>query len=154
MHPFYLFFVMIAGLLFLPTTIVLCVGMLPTLVAAFIDQGRKKTLAFTVGAMNLAGCSPFLFELWKTGHDFSKGLEIVLDPKAIIVMYAAAAIGYLINWAMVGIISRILYQKAEARIESIKKQQKKLVERWGKKVTGQLVLDEEGFPVQDKEEQT
>jgi len=98
--------------------------------------------------MNLAGCSPFLLDLWMKGHNFEKSFSILSDPMAVVVMYAAAAVGYLIDWAMVGLIENILYQKGLARQKSIKKTQGDLIERWGPEVTGDVALDEYGFAVE------
>lgn len=148
---------MVVGLImaavFLPTTVLLLIGMLPTFVAALVDRSRRKTRAFTVGAINLAGCTPFLLEMWMEGQTFEKAISIVLDPTAIIVMYAAAAVGYMIDWAMVGIVASVLYQRGLARQEQITKRQKELVARWGHEVTGAVPLDEKGFPIERLAEQ-
>ncbi|MCB1532950.1 MAG: hypothetical protein KDJ35_08800 [Alphaproteobacteria bacterium] len=135
---------------FMPTTVLLIVGMLPTMVAIFVDRTRQKNRAVTVGAINLAGCTPFLLELWSQGHSLEKTLFIVSDPMAIVVMYSAAAVGYMIDWAMTGLISSFLYNRGQKRIETVKKRQKDLVERWGQKVTGSVPLDQYGFPVHDQ----
>lgn len=137
----------IMGVVFLPSSFLLMVGMAPTPAAAFVDRSKKKTKVLTVGTMNLAGCSPFLFDLWTKGHDFDTSMKIALDPKAIIVMYSAAGIGYLLDWAMTGVVSGIMVQRGQARADLIREQQAQLVERWGQKVTGQLVLDSHGFAV-------
>jgi len=144
------FFGLFAGIIFLPTSVLLVVGMMPTVVAVFVTSTKKRAKAVTVGAMNLAGCTPFLLDLWMRGHNFETTFEILMNPIAIIVMYAAACIGYLIDWLMVGFVSGVMYQKAEARLEYIAKRQEDLVERWGKEVTGHYVLDEEGFALEEK----
>lgn len=145
---------MIAGVLtaavFLPSTFLLLIGMIPTPFAVFVDKTRGKNKVLTVGAMNLAGCSPFLFELWITDHSFTKSAEIVTDPFAIVVMWSAAAVGYIINWAMTGLVTATLYQRGQARQKAIQKRQKELVERWGQEVTGNIPLDPHGFPVQQE----
>lgn len=145
---------LILGLLmaavFLPTTFLLMVGMIPTPFALFVDRTKGKSKVITVGTMNLAGCSPFLFELWTIDHSFPKSFEIVTDPYAIIVMWSAALVGYVVNWAMTGIVSVSLYQRGLARQKSIAKRQQELVERWGKEVSGDIPLDQFGFPVAEK----
>ena len=135
---------------FLPSTFLLLIGMIPTPFAIFADRTRGKNKVLTVGAMNLAGCSPFLFELWTTDHSFAKSAEIVTDPFAIIVMWSAAAVGYIINWAMTGLVTATLYQRGQARQKSIQKRQQELVERWGPEVTGNIPLDPHGFPIQQE----
>ncbi|HRQ60473.1 MAG TPA: hypothetical protein PLO23_03015 [Alphaproteobacteria bacterium] len=137
----------IMGVIFLPSTFLLMVGMAPTPVAAFVDRSRKGSKVITVGAMNLAGCSPFLFDLWLKGNDFESSMAIALNPKAIIVMYAAAGVGYILDWALTGLVAGVMVQRGESRATTIREERAKLVERWGEKVTGSLVLDPQGFPV-------
>lgn len=138
----------IMGVIFLPSTILLMVGMAPTPAAAFVDRSKKGSKVITVGAMNLAGCSPFLFDLWMRGNDFDTSLAIALDPKAIIVMYAAAGVGYILDWALTGLVAGVMVQRGESRAKTIREERAKLVERWGDKVTGSLVLDPQGFPLE------
>lgn len=148
-----LFIVMgiIVGVMLLPSSFLLMIGMVPTAVAGFVDFSRRGTKVLTVGSMNLAGCSPFLFDLWAQGHTFDASMRIALTPQAIVVMYAAAGVGYLLDWAMTGVVSKIMVQRGEARAKIIREQQQKLIERWGRKVTGELPLDEQGFPLDTQE---
>ena len=140
---------LVMAIVFLPSTILLLVGMAPTLVLFFTDHSRRKTKTITVGAMNLAGCSYFLFELWKSGHSFEESFAIFSDFLAIITMYVAAGAGYLIDWTVTGATAGILYQRNEARKRAITKRHGELVERWGKKVTGEIPLDDQGFPLEE-----
>lgn len=136
------------GVIFSATSVLLIFGMLPTFVAIFIDRTKEKLKPLTVGAMNLAGCFPFILELWMSGtHDVSSAIAKVMEPRTIVVIYLAAAIGYMIDWAMTGIVSSIMYQKGLGRLADIEKLQKGLLERWGPEVTGEMQLDEYGFPV-------
>lgn len=143
-----LLFVLLVAILFMPTTILLLFGMLPTVVAAVVDRGGG-TRALTVGAMNLAGCVPFLLELWTMGHSSENSMALITDPRTIIVMYSAAAIGYMIDWALSGIVATLMIHRATARLEKIRDRQDYLVERWGREVTGELPLDPEGFPLEE-----
>lgn len=131
----------------LPSFIILIFGMLPTFAAYFTDPTRRGTIAVTVGAMNSAGCAPFLMELWTSQHTPEHALEIITNPKTIIIMYLAALIGYLINWAMTGIVMTVIHQKGQLRIKEIDKKQEQLVKRWGEEVTGDIALDQYGFPL-------
>lgn len=142
----------ITAVVFMPTTIMLFFGMLPTLVAGLVDRTGKGTKALTVGSMNLAGCTPFLLDLWTKGQTAENALTIISDPRTIIVIYCAAGIGYLIDWAMSGIVATVMIQRSGSRLKDIKKRQAGLVERWGEEVTGKLVLDAYGFPIEKPEE--
>ena len=140
--------VFLAGAIFMPTTFILLVGMLPTPFAILADKTRGKHKVLTVGAMNLTGCVPFVFELWLSGHNFEKSFEIVTNVQALIVMWSAAALGYMINWALTGFVSSLLYQKGVARVKAIHKRQEDLVDRWGNEVTGEMELNELGFALE------
>ncbi len=144
-------FGLFTAVIFMPTTIVLLMGMIPTVIAAVTDRTGKGTKALTVGAMNLAGCTPFLIELWSTGHTPEIAVTIITDPRAMSVMFASAGVGYLISWAMSGIVGTVLVQRSGVRIKDIKKKQEALVQRWGVEVTGDIPLDPYGFPIETQE---
>ena len=139
------------AVVFLPTTVLLMIGMLPTPAAFLVDKTAKKIKVLTVGAMNLAGCSPFIIELWRLDNSIETALSIVADPMTIIVMYAAAGMGYVLDWSLKGAISLFLYERGRARMIAIEKTQKDLLTRWGKEVTGKYQMDEAGFALGDDE---
>ncbi|PJB71097.1 MAG: hypothetical protein CO093_06045 [Alphaproteobacteria bacterium CG_4_9_14_3_um_filter_47_13] len=139
------------AIVFAPTTIVLFIGMIPTIVAALLDRSDKGAKALTVGAMNLAGCTPFLIDLWIRSHTPEMAIKIIADPLTIIVIYSAAGIGYLISWSMSGIVGTIMVQRSVSRMKDIEKRQEALVERWGQEVTGEIPIDSEGFPLETEE---
>jgi len=141
---------MMTAIMIAPTTIMLAIGMLPTIVAYFINKRGSRVRALAIGAMNLAGCMPYVYELWLGGHDFSNSLHIVMNPQVVIVMYAAAGVGYVIDWAVSGFVSVILYERGQTRMKEIEKRRQALVERWDKKVTGRIPLDAHGFPVNEE----
>lgn len=141
-------FLCVLGIAFSSTSVVLVLGMLPTIAAYIWDRSKDKMTAFTVGAMNLAGCFPFLLELWLTeGHDINTAFGKFEEIRTWIVIYLAAMIGWMIDWAMTGIIASIMVQKGQYRMQDIRKIKEKLIERWGPEVTGQIPLDEFGYPV-------
>ena len=145
----FLIFLVIVSAVFLPTAFVLFIGLLPMVAAFFVDRSDKKSKAVTVGAMNIAGCMPFLMQLWKGGHTLDNAFSIILDPMAIIVIYSAAGVGYIIDWSLSMMVASFLYDRGKARLAAIERRQTELVERWGKEVTGALPLDDQGFPFEE-----
>jgi len=143
--------VMILGVIFLPTTVMLMVGMLPTIVLALIDNTKGRVKTMTVGAMNLAGCTPFIIEMWMTSHTMQTSIDFITTPRTIVVIYFSAAIGYMIDWALTGIVSTIMYEKGKIRLDQIEKEQDHLVERWGLEVTGKMPMDAYGFAIPEEE---
>lgn len=138
----------IMALVFLPSTVLLFFGMMPTIILALFNISRTQTKTLTVGALNLAGCSPFLLSLWAEEHSMDAALMTVTNPKSIVVMWSAAMFGYLIDWALSGIVSSIMVGRAEGRLKDIARRKKLLVERWGQEVTGDIPLDPYGYPVE------
>jgi hypothetical protein len=138
---------LVMAIVFLPSAVLLLFGMLPTIMAALFDRKRNGVRGLTVGAMNLAGCSWFLIELWTKGNQFPTAVAIISSPQTIIFIYSAAAIGYMIDWALTGIVAGLMLQRGQARKKDIVKQQAQLAQRWGREVTGEIPLDPQGFPV-------
>ena len=65
-------------------------------------------------------------------------------------MYSCALIGYLIEWICTIIVSGLMVQRGRARLDLIKKTQDEFVTRWGSEVSGDLPLDDYGFPLENK----
>lgn len=143
------FIIIVVGFIFLPTTIFLIFGMLPTIAAFATDRSIGKNKTICIGAMNFAGCFPFLLEFWTEfgQQTVENALKLVGSVENILVIYILAAGGYAIDKAVTGITASLIIQRAESRIKKIKIEQEKLVKRWGEKVTGQYKLDDYGFPV-------
>ncbi len=140
-----------SSLMAMPTSIVMIIGMLPTFTAFLVDRTSERTRVLTVGAMNLAGCTPFILRLWTSGHTIDNALAIMVDPRTIIVMYCAAGVGYLIDWSVSSLMATVMVGRATSRRAQIVKQQVALVERWGKEVTGEIPVDSSGFPLETGE---
>lgn len=138
----------IIAVIFKETTLFLVLGMLPTLALFAIDKTIGKSRTICVGAMNFAGCFPYLLEFWTSQglHSFENIMSYFTVQNFIIIFLLAAG-GYAIDAAVTGITATILVQRSEARLKRIKKEQENLIKRWGEKVTGLYELDDYGFPV-------
>ncbi len=129
------------------TTVMLVIGMLPTLVARFVDRSKEKTKVLTVGFMNFAGVFPFWFEMVEKGHKVENAIDIISNPSVIVVMYGAACLGYIVEWGVIHLTAAAMVQRAKSRMDAIRKAQEDLVRRFGPEVTGDLPLDQNGFPI-------
>ncbi len=139
---------MIAAVVFLPSTIMLLLGMLPTLVAGLSDRTPQKLKAVTVGCLNLAACFPFWLDMVMAGHTTEQAMHMIGQPATIIVMYMGAGAGYGLDMFLTQMVARFVAQQGRGRLQRIKEQQKKLIDRWGQEVSGNVALDSYGFPVQ------
>ena len=139
-------------IMFRSVSIVMVIGMIPTIVSSIVDTSKGHVKTLTVGAMNFAGCAPFLLEIWKRGATFDMAMTYILQPRTIMVMYFAAAMGYLIDWAVTGMASSLMVQRAKSRMKEIQDHEKLLIERWGPEVSNTIPLDEFGFPHKKSDE--
>jgi hypothetical protein len=147
-----LFFSALTAIIFTPTSLILLIGMLPTLVAYLVDRSLEKNKTFTIGAMNFAGCFPYLLGLWKSENSLAASLNYLENPETIIFIYSIAALGYVINWLVTMGIATLLRKKSALRLERIEKEKEKLRKRWGDKVNGKYELDGHGFPMLKEDE--
>ena len=135
--------IILLGMAFLPTSMLLFVGMLPSLASMFLNPMGVGARPATVSAMNLAGVIPFILKLWSTENDFQTSFEMVTDPQVIVIIYTAAAFGYLIDWLVSNLVASFLYQKGINRMKQIKKRQEYLVSQWGEGVAEAAKIQKE-----------
>ena len=126
---------------FVPSLIVLFIGLIPTYVAFVVDNDSDRLAPMTVGAMNFAGAMPFVMMLWHKGEHFQGVLLFLGTPLVWLVMYSAAAMGWLIFFIVPPTVSMFHTFKAENQIKEYKAQQKRMAEIWGDAVGG-FKLDE------------
>ena len=137
--------VALVGIAIFPTTLLLFAGMAPSIGAFLVDKTREKLKGMTVGSLNFAFCFPYWLTLVSSGHTVEMAWEI-LTPFSMIVMYTGAVAGFIVEWGVSVMVAVLMIQKAKVKLKSIKKQKALLVDRWGEEVTGNIPLDEFGFP--------
>lgn len=138
----------ITATIFIASAVFLLIAMIPTFVALIADRSKERLKSYTVGFLNFAGSFPFLLDVITTDHSIDYALMVASTPLTIAIIYAAAAVGYMINWAVVGITANIMVQKGKKRLNQIEERKAKLKERWGTEVNGEAQLDEDGFPLE------
>lgn len=128
------FLLVLAG----PTMIVLFFGMLPTLVAYIIDRSPQKSATFSVGSINFIGVFPYVLDLWSSMNTIDEALNMVTDLFSMLIMYSAAAFGWLLFMAMPAVVSSFVIVLQQRKVAQLRAEQKDLIEEWGPEV-GALV---------------
>ena len=124
------------GLAFaLPTMLVLAVGLLPTLVALLVDVHPRKFAAWSVGFLNSAGLMPYLGDLRMKNNSIEGAIGVLTDIVAWLVIYAAAAAGWMVYMGMPVVGGMILEIKTQGQIRRLKAERQKLVDEWGRETT-------------------
>ena len=118
----------------LPVCVLLVVGMTPSIVAYIVDQTPRRTLTLTVAPLNLAGTAPYCMQLW-FGVDTMHALGTFIgDVWVWLVMYLAAAFGWLLYLGMPVIVHFLLERSIDRRKARLVQIQKKLRAEWGEEV--------------------
>lgn len=115
----------------LPTLLLLFVGMLPTLAAAFAERGTARQAWVSVGGLNFAGLSNWLLNLWFSHHTLSYAISQLRTITPILVAYAASALGWALYLAMPPLVNAITSVTSQRRVIALAAQQRKLIEQWG-----------------------
>lgn len=131
----FLFLIVPAALVVLPTTMIFCIGLLPTMVALAVDRDPEKSAAITVGGLNFCGCMPFAIDLWKTGHNIAAAMSKLADPMTWLVMYGAAGAGWLLYFTIPPLVASAEIARAEKRIDALKKKRVGMIQEWGPDVS-------------------
>lgn len=130
----------VIGLL-LPTCIVLLIMMVPTVVAYMVDRTREKYLAITIGLINFCGALPAVAELWSEGQRYEVALAITTDPMSWLIAYGAAAVGWMVYGGLPPVLANYYAITSDARLQSLLRQQEKLVRNWGEEVASDNSVD-------------
>ncbi len=134
-----------AALMFLPSALLLAIGMLPTMVAVIIDRDPDKYAPITVGPLNFCGVLPFLIELWRGRHTLDHAASLMGDPLTLMIMYVAAGFGWLLYYAVPPVIAAITTARNDAEIKRMQEHQAKLIEEWGEAVAELPGTDQRGM---------
>ena len=118
----------------LPTVVLMALGLLPTIVAYIVDRREEKYAAYCVGGFNLSGVMPYLFSLWATGDSMHALGGILTSPFSWLVMYGAAALGWLANYWAPQVTMRIRRARDRSEVARLRRRQEQILEEWGPEV--------------------
>lgn len=124
-----------------PTMIVLFFGMLPTLVASIIDRSDQKSATFCVGSINFIGVFPYILDLWFDLNSIDAALNFVTDLFAMLVMYSAAAFGWLLFMTMPTVVASFVTVLQQRKVAQLRGEQKTLIEEWGAEVAALVEIE-------------
>ena len=122
----------------LPTVILVCLGMLPTLVAWVIDRSDGKHATFCVCGLNFSGLFPFLMDVWFINHSTDTAIRILTDVFNLVIIYGSAGFGWLLYIAVPPVITTFLSVVAQSRLKLLKTTQSNIIEEWGEKVASTI----------------
>lgn len=134
-----------ASLFFIfPTFVLMAIGLIPTIIAIFTDTDHEKHSATAVGAMNVAGLTPFIVELWTKGQTIGHVFEILRDANNWLVILGSAVLGQLILFVVPQITASMTSARYETRLKTLKSNLEELKSTWGPDVASTKSLNQIG----------
>ena len=132
----------------MPTMVLLFFGLMPSIVALVIDRTEGRYATFCVLGMNISGLFPFLTDVWFQVHTTDMAIRIMTDAFNLLIIYGAAAFGWMLYMTLPPVITTFLSAMSQRRVAVLREKQAKIIEEWGESVA--TVLDSqkgEGQPV-------
>lgn len=112
------------------------IGLLPSIVAYFMDVTSNRHNFKTVFACNLTGMLPYLGTMLQNGPASQAVLQSVMgDMNAWLIIYGAAMMGMLLVKICPQIAQFLIVGIAHTQIGHIEHVQKKIENEWGEEVT-------------------
>lgn len=118
-----------------PTVMMIAIAMPPTVVAWIIDRSHQKSATYCVAGMNFCGLFPFLMDLWLGTHSLKAAGAIVTDVYTLLVVYGAAAFGWMLFVAIPPVVGTFLTVMAQRRVSQLRSHQRQIINEWGEGVT-------------------
>lgn len=123
------------GVFFAPGELLIATfGMIPTMVAAFVDHTPRRLITQCVGAMNFAGVSTVMALAWTEGGTVGVAINLLVDPYSWLVMLVGAAVGWTLTWAGRIVAARVVAHLVDRQVRQLRDYQTTLVADWGRKV--------------------
>ncbi|MBE7637951.1 hypothetical protein GUA87_13925 [Sneathiella sp. P13V-1] len=120
-----------------PTIIVLTVGMIPSIVATFVNPSRVKGSIAAMTALNLAGVVPVIGFLWERGHTIDQAMRLLTDVFMWLLMFGGAGIAAFLLWGVPIVVQGVYEVQARHLVGKLEKRRMKMIEEWG----GRIVED-------------
>lgn len=114
-----------------PAFLLFMIGIVPAIVAFVVDRERGRNATLAVSATNVAGVAPFVVELMMVGPTLDRAFAMMTDVFVLAVMYGTAAIGWGLVLGMPKLAAVYIGVTNDSRIQTLRREQKRLVEDWG-----------------------
>lgn len=118
----------------LPTVMVAGFGMVPTIVAYFIDRTPQKYAALCVGGMNFSGLFDVIYDLWTGANTPGDAMDLLTDPFNLLMVFGSAGFGWLLYMSLPPLVGAVLQVVAEQRMTKCRGIQGDLIKEWGEDV--------------------
>src|SRR3954466_11372219 len=111
------------AVVFAPTTLVIVFAMAPTVLMFVLDGDQQKNRTLSVGALNLAGTIPALFELWARWNTIPGAVEMIATAHPWRLAFGGALAGWLLTWLVPIVSANYMVKQREFSLDELEKRQ-------------------------------
>ena len=119
----------------LPAFLILVAASTPALVAYFIDRDSEKYAAVAVGTLSISSALPYILDLWLGTFTIRQAVLVLADPFTWLVIYGAAAAGWLMYFLLPIAAHAYLKMSSSHRLAILQKECDALTKEWGSSIT-------------------
>lgn len=120
------------AMLAFPTFLLVCFGMLPSLVAYVVDKTPRWSLTFSVAPPNMAATAIFITKLWMGDSNTTDAVFSMMgNPYAWCVLYLSAGAGWMVYFGMPILVTGFKEYTLDRQREGFFNSAKALREEWG-----------------------
>lgn len=114
------------------TFVVIAVGMLPSVVALFVDGRRGPYAFYCTASLNLAGVVPVIGTLWSQGNEFAAAMALLQDAYMWALMYSGAGFALFLLWQAPMVTRAFSESHAWQARREMERMRRHLLEEWGR----------------------
>lgn len=118
----------------LPAFLILVVASIPPLVAYFVDRDSEKYAAVAVGTLSFSGALPYILDLWLNSFTIRQAVLTLADPYTWLVIYGAAAAGWLMYFFLPMAAHSYLKMSSDHRMATLQKECDAIAKEWGSSI--------------------
>jgi hypothetical protein len=119
------------AVVFAPTTLVITFAMAPTVLMFVMDDDKQKSRTLSVGALNLAGTVPALFELWARWNTIPGAVEMIATAHPWWFAFGGALAGWLMTWIVPIAMANYMVKQREGSLDELEKRHEAMRDVWG-----------------------
>jgi len=118
-------------------------GMLPTIIAFYVDRSRSHNKFQTVMACNLSGIIPIMARMLMEKKSATITTELMSDPMNWLIIYASAAFGWMLVFMAPLFAQFLISMFHQGQIARFQNLQDRIVRDWGPEVENIFPKDQE-----------
>jgi hypothetical protein len=122
------------GAIFLPTTITAAFAMIPSIVSYFFDRDPKRSQTLCVAALNAAGSTPVLLELWSRWNSVPGAVALIASVRPWMWAWGGAAMGYALCLLIPPLAAQFVRGGLQTKLTDLERHAGEMRKAWGEDV--------------------